>query len=139
MTATLDQMWPRTPIHRPAFLLGSVAPDIPLWVLSGGGIVYYHFILGWDMATASRWMFANLYFHNPFWLACHNLLHAPLLLLLGLALVWPQRCHIGSVSRWLFWFLLACLLHSLVDIFTHADDGPLLFFPLNWQFAFIAR
>ncbi len=30
------------PIHRQAFLLGSVAPDMPLWILSVGGIVYYH-------------------------------------------------------------------------------------------------
>ena len=30
------------------------------------------------------------------------------------------------------WFLAACLFHSLVDIVTHHDDGPLLLWPLEW-------
>jgi membrane-bound metal-dependent hydrolase YbcI (DUF457 family) len=77
-----------------------------------------------------------LYFHNPFWIASHNLLHSPILLLLLLSLLWRSRRNIGSPSRWFFWFLLACLLHSVVDIFTHADDGPLLFFPLEWTIRF---
>jgi membrane-bound metal-dependent hydrolase YbcI (DUF457 family) len=136
MTAALDKLLPRVPIHQQAFLIGSVAPDIPLWILSLGGIVYYHFILGWSLAKAFHLMFDNLYFYNPFWLAFHNLLHAPLLLLLGITLVWRKRRNIGSIYRWLFWFLLACLLHSSVDILTHADDGPLLFFPLNWSVRF---
>lgn len=136
MTAALDKLLPRVPIHQQAFLIGSVAPDIPLWILSLGGVVYYHFILGWSLAKAFHLMFDNLYFYNPLWLAFHNLLHAPLLLLLGITLVWKKRRNTGSIHRWLFWFLLACLLHSFVDIFTHVDDGPLLFFPLNWSVRF---
>ena len=31
---------------------------------------------------------------------------------------------------------MACLLHSFVDIVTHHDDGPVLFWPLNWHFRF---
>ncbi|MDX2242100.1 MAG: zinc dependent phospholipase C family protein [Leptolyngbyaceae cyanobacterium bins.302] len=135
-TAALDKAMPRVTIHRQAFLLGSVAPDLPLWILSLGGIIYYHFILGWSMAATSQLMFADLYFHNPFWLALHNLLHAPILLVLGIALIWKRRRNIGSVDRWLFCFLLACLFHSAVDMFTHADDGPLLLFPLNWSIRF---
>jgi len=136
MTATLDRLLPRVPIQRQAFLIGSVAPDLPLWLLSLGGVVYYHLILGWSLAKSFSLMFDHLYFYNPFWIAFHNLLHAPLLLLLGIALVWRKRRNIGSLYRWLFWFLLACLLHSLIDIFTHADDGPLLLFPLNWSIRF---
>lgn len=136
MTAALDKALPRVPIHQQAFLLGSVAPDLPLWVLSLGGIVYYHFILGWSMTATSRLIFADLYFYNPFWLAFHNLLHAPILLVLGIALVWKKRRNIGSVGRWLLWFLFACLFHSAVDIFTHVNDGPLLFFPLSWSIRF---
>lgn len=136
MTATLEKLLPRVPIQRQAFLIGSVAPDLPLWLLSLGGVVYYHLILGWSLAKSFSLMFDHLYFSNPFWIACHNLLHAPLLLLSGIALVWKKRRNIGSIYRWLFWFLLACLFHSLIDIFTHADDGPLLFFPLNWSVRF---
>lgn len=136
MTVALDKRLPRVPIHRTAFLLGSVAPDIPLWLLSTGGIIYYHLILGWSTQAAFHLMFDTLYFHNPFWLACHNLLHAPILLFLGIAVAWKKRRNIGSPSRFLFWFLLACLFHSCVDILTHADDGPLVFFPLNWTTRF---
>lgn len=136
MTAALHQALPRVPIVTSAFLLGSVAPDLPLWLLSVGGGLYLHYGLGWDMATTAHFMFDDLYFYNPVWLASHNFLHAPLLLILGLTIVWRSRCHIGSSQRWLFWFFLACLLHSVVDIFTHVDDGPLLFFPFNWTFRF---
>lgn len=136
MTATIDKLLPRVPIYRQAFLIGSVTPDIPLWILSLSGLVYYHFILGWSISAAAQLMFDDLYFHNPFWIAFHNLFHAPILLLLGIALVWKKRHNNDSICRWLFWFLLACLLHSVVDIFTHADDGPLLFFPFNWAIRF---
>ena len=132
MTAALDKALPRVPILRQAFLLGSIAPDIPLWILSIGGMIYYQFILGWSAAAAAHLMFDELYFHNFVWLALHNFLHSPVMLLLGLALVWKKRRNIGSRSRWCFWFLVACLFHSVVDILTHADDGPLVFFPLNW-------
>lgn len=136
MTAALDKRLSRVPIHQQAFLIGSVAPDIPLWILSIGGLVYYHFILGWTTREAFQLMFDHLYFQNPFWLSCHNLLHAPTLLLLGIVLVWRKRQNIGSKARFLFWFLLACLLHSFVDILTHVDDGPLVFFPFNWVVRF---
>jgi membrane-bound metal-dependent hydrolase YbcI (DUF457 family) len=136
ITAALDKVLPRVPIVKSAFLLGSVAPDLPLWLLSIAGIVYYRFILGWNAATTANWMFDHLYFHHPVWIALHNFLHAPLILLIGLALVWRTRRNIGSRSRWLFWFLLACGLHSMIDIFTHVDDGPLLLFPFDWTTRF---
>lgn len=135
MTASLAQVLPQVPIHRPAFLIGSVAPDLALWLLSIAGIIYYHFMSGWSMIATSHQLFSNLYFHNLFWIACHNLLHAPLLLLLGIILVWQKRSN-NSICCWLFWFFLGCLLHSFVDILTHADDGPLLLFPLNWEIRF---
>jgi membrane-bound metal-dependent hydrolase YbcI (DUF457 family) len=134
MTAALAKALPRVPIVKTAFLLGSVAPDLPLWLLSLGGMVYYHWILDWSMAGTFRLMFDRLYFQDPFWIAAHNFLHAPILLLLGLAGCWYYRHNRGA--RWLLWFLLACLLHAIVDIFTHGDDGPVLFFPLNWSYRF---
>jgi hypothetical protein len=33
----------------------------------------------------------------------------------------------------LFWFAAGCGLHTAVDILTHADDGPVLLFPLDWH------
>jgi len=136
MTAALDKALPRVPIVKSAFLLGSVAPDLPLWILSICGIIYYHFILGWSLANTFDLLFDQLYFYNPVWIALHNFLHSPVLLLLGLGLLWRSRRNIGSRERWLFWFLLACLFHTIVDIFTHANDGPLLLFPLDWSIRF---
>lgn len=138
MTAALEKALPRIPIVKTAFLFGSVAPDLPLWLLSIGGLIYYQAILGWSEADTFQLMFDHLYFQHPLWVIGHNFLHAPLILLTGITLVWQSRCNIGSRSRWLFWFLLACLLHSGVDILTHRDDGPLLLFPFNWTFRFIS-
>ncbi len=136
MTAALDKSLPRVPIVKRAFLLGSVAPDLPLWILSIGSISYYHFIQGWSLRETFNYIFDELYFHNPFWIASHNFLHSPILLLLALSFLWQSRRHIGSRTRWFFWFVVACLLHSFVDIFTHVNDGPLLFFPLEWTIRF---
>ena len=136
MTAAVDKALPRVPIVKSAFLLGSVAPDLPLWLLSIGSLIYYHFVQGWTMVETTRLMFDDLYFHNPFWIAFHNLFHSPLLLLLGISAVWRSRRNIGSTHRWWFWFFVACLFHSTADILTHADDGPLLLFPLNWTLRF---
>ena len=138
MTAALDKSLPKVPIVKKAFLLGSIAPDLPLWILSISSIGYYHFIQGWSLGDTFHLIFGKLYFHNPFWIASHNLLHSPILLLLGLSVVWRSRRNIGSRSRWFFWFLLACLFHSFVDILTHANDGPLLFFPLEWTIRFFS-
>lgn len=54
MTAALDKALPRVPIVKGAFLLGASAPDLPLWLLSIGGILYYHLILGWTRAETAR-------------------------------------------------------------------------------------
>lgn len=136
ITAAVDQASPRVPIVKSAFLLGSIAPDLPLWLLSIGGIVYYRLILGWSAADTANRLFDQLFFQDPLWIISHNFLHAPIVLLLGLAWVWQRRRNIGSRSRWLFWFLVACAGHSLIDIFTHANDGPLLLFPFNWTLRF---
>ena len=138
MTATLAKALPKVSVVRSAFLWGSIAPDLALWGLSLGGIVYYHFMLGWSMKQAFTLMFDDLYFHHPVWIVSHNLLHAPIFLLLGLGWAW-RSCHQGEKSRislWFVWFFLACLMHSAVDILTHVDDGSLVFFPLDWTARF---
>ena len=39
-------------------------------------------------------------------------------------------------STYLLWFVLGATLHSLIDIATHHNDGPLLFFPFDWTYRF---
>lgn len=111
-----------------ALLAGSAAPDVPLVLLSLGYVVDRRYIRRHlpDKTRCSP-TYNQLYFNNPWWIAAHNSLHAPLplfvLALLGLLLR----------QRWLLWFVLGAGLHTAVDIFTHADDGPVLLFPLDWK------
>ena len=134
-----------------AVLWGSVAPDIPLYLLSVGGGLYYTQIMGMAAGDAARLMFDDLFFNDIGWKAAHNFLHAPLIVLAGLGLTWrkgfstPIDTDVNTetkpegtdrVSHWLFWFFAACLVHSVIDILTHAMDGPLILFPFNWSLRF---
>ena len=136
MTAALRRAWKKQPPPASACLLGSVAPDIALYLLSLGGALHFRYLLGWSAEATWRQLFDILYFHNPFWIAAHNLLHSPTVLIIGLILLWRFQGLPEAVRRWLRWFLAACLLHSFVDVLTHVDDGPLLFFPFEWTIRF---
>lgn len=136
MTAAVRKGLPRWAMPAWAVLLGSVAPDIPLTVLSLGGFAYFTGMLGWTGGEAARRMYGTLYFENPWWIGAHSLLHSPtsvLLLLVGVQWGlgrWP------AWQRFARWFLLACLFHSLVDVATHYDDGPVVFWPFEWSYRF---
>jgi membrane-bound metal-dependent hydrolase YbcI (DUF457 family) len=128
------------PVHRTGLLLGAVLPDVPLLALTLG-FMARRFWSGIspteDPICGPR--FNRLYFQHPFWQAAHNLFHAPLLI--GL-LAWAgYRSGGGRQNKrggGLFWFALGCGFHALIDIMTHHDDGPLLFFPFNWRYRFPA-
>jgi membrane-bound metal-dependent hydrolase YbcI (DUF457 family) len=130
MSAALAKALPRVSMVKSAFLWGAIAPDLSLWGLSIGGIIYYHKMLGWSLEKTASLMFDNLYFNHPFWIISYNLLHAPFVLILGLGLSWKFS------NRWFLWFFLACLMHSIIDVLTHVDDGLLLFFPFDWKTRF---
>ena len=59
------------------------------------------------------------FFNSPWVKAQHNLFHSPLLdagyILLGYWL-WKQGYRGGA---WLFWFAIACMIHTLIDIPLH--------------------
>jgi hypothetical protein len=88
------------------------------------------------MTAALQHMFDQLYFHDPYWLAAHNTLHSPTVLLLALVITWLTANLQKRAPRWIFWFLVACLFHSFVDVLTHHHDGPLIFFPFDWDARF---
>lgn len=126
-----------------AFLLGSVLPDVPLFFLTAGYFVSRRVNAGAADEFLFGASFDALYFTNPWWIAAHNLFHAPLLILLyagvGYGLL-RQTAHPGW-RKWgwpLIWLAAGCGLHGLIDIFTHVNDGPVLFFPLNWTYRFQA-
>lgn len=115
-----------------ALLAGAVAPDLALGLLSVGYVIDRRYVRPHlpDKTRCSP-TYNDLYFHNPWWIAAHNSLHAPLpLFLLGLT---GYFCRSRRWGRRLFWFALGCGLHTAVDIVTHVDDGPVLFFPLDWH------
>ncbi len=123
-------------IPRSAFLLGAVLPDVPLWLLWPGAYLYYRYMQGDPTVTLFDPRIDSLYFSNAFWIASHNLLHSPTLLLLVLAALWRFNDRPETRGGWWFWFAAGCLIHSLIDIATHVDDGPLLFFPFEWSLRF---
>lgn len=112
-------------------------PDAPLGLLTAGYIIQRRWLNpALPDKTRCSPTYNQLFFHNRWWIAAHHLFHAPLLLLLY-ALIgdWGRR----RGKAWgasLFWFAIAAALHTGVDILTHNDDGPLLFYPLDWQTRF---
>ncbi|MEM7452834.1 MAG: hypothetical protein AAF456_00635 [Planctomycetota bacterium] len=117
--------------------LGSIAPDLALYVLTFGGALYFTQIQGWTTGDTFRHIFDNLYFSDPVWITLHNLLHAPIPIAIFFLISWTWwRAGNSSIARWLMYFLAACALHSVIDIFTHFDDGPLLLFPFDWTYRF---
>ena len=125
-------------IPRSALLWGAVAPDLPLYLLSVGGFVYYRYVQGMETRDTFNYMFDTLFFEDPFWIATHNFFHSPTLLLLMMALLWRFRGTLGSPFRWIFWLAVGCLIHTAIDIPTHVNDGPLLFFPFEWTIRYTA-
>lgn len=117
------------------FLLGSFLPDVPLFVLSlWFGL--FSTAAQEGMTAASMAEYDRLFFTDPLWIVPHNFFHAPLILtaLFGLGLLLERR-----KSPWgdrLLWFALAAGLHTAIDILTHHNDGPLLFFPFDFHTRF---
>lgn len=137
MTAALRRALPQWRIPRPAVFIGSVAPDIPLYLLTAGALVYFTQVEGWSTADATRHIFGTLYFDDIGWIAAHSALHSPVVLVAALAAMRTAAARKWTkAANWLSWFFAACLLHAIVDIATHYDDGPLVFWPLDWTVRF---
>lgn len=120
------------PDAQAALLAGSVLPDVPLALLTIGYLLDRR-VLRPHLPDKTRCSptYNGLYFNNPWWIAAHNSLHAPLpVFVLGLLGYLGRRAAWG---RRLFWFAVGCGLHSAVDVVTHVDDGPVLTFPLDWH------
>ena len=115
-----------------ALLAGSAAPDVPLALLTLGYVLDRRFLRPHlpDKTRCSP-TYNQLYFNNPWWIAAHNSLHAPLPLLLLALVGFLGRGH--AWGRRLVWFAIGCAGHTAIDIVSHAEDGPVLLFPLDWH------
>jgi len=122
----------RHALLRTPFLIGAILPDVPLAVLSIGTYLRARLDGGLDTGAVMRDAFDERYFREPLWIAAHNLFHAPLLLAVALVLLWRQRHRHASRLRWAFWLFAGYAVHTLIDLATHYDDGPVIFVPFEW-------
>jgi membrane-bound metal-dependent hydrolase YbcI (DUF457 family) len=118
-------------VHTPAFLTGSVLPDIPFALLTA----IYGLRYQWQQDISWQRTHVLLhdihFFKDPVWVIGHNLFHAPLILLaIGLLGYWLHRRGWAWGKR-IFWLAAGAGLHTAVDTLTHYDDGPLLLFPFD--------
>jgi len=131
------------PVTLSAVLWGSIWPDLPLITIAVICIIADSIRHTDDNSNDSSWtdqLFSTWYFSNPWVKAAHNLFHSCITLSVMLSLAYyrskaPNTTH-NSSATWCFWALMACCLHTLCDIPVHHDDGPLIFFPLNWDYRF---
>lgn len=143
------------PLRISALLLGSILPDLPLIILTviaiGRDITTGVFANSDFAATPgappppelieasmTAKLFEIWFFENPWVITAQNLFHSPLLvaifIIIGYA-AWRRGWRWGA---WFFWLFCAAMLHTLVDIPLHVNDGSLLLFPLNWRLRFIS-
>ncbi len=123
-------------LAKSAFLWGSVTPDFPLFFLSIGYSLYHRYFAAQIVVGVMNKTFDDLYFNNPFWIAGHNLLHSPTALIIYAIALWRFADKVGTRGHWWLSFVFGSMVHSVIDIFTHYDDGPVLFFPFDWHTRF---
>ncbi|HEX9869886.1 MAG TPA: metal-dependent hydrolase [Candidatus Tectomicrobia bacterium] len=124
-------------VHTPAVVIGAVLPDLPFFLLTVAGEIYYRWFAPLPATTGiMEYLHFTLFYRDPLWIVGHNLFHSlvvdTLLLCLGL---WGMRRK-RSWGAALFWLAASMLLHVGIDIVTHRSDGPLLWFPLSWTYRF---
>jgi hypothetical protein len=98
---------------------------------------------GWTGQLFSTW-----YFESAWVKAAHNIFHSPITLAPMIVISYycsknttaaaaaASTTTTTTTSTWCFWMLAACFLHTLCDIPVHHDDGPLILFPINWEYRF---
>lgn len=144
------------PVQMSALIVGSFIPDFLLtalaiifivrdWIVGAFDTVDFE-QLEPDQPTPPEWLEASLtmrlfddwFFNNPWVITLQNLFHSPLLLVIYLLVgywLWKRGTR---WSGWFFWMSAAAMLHTILDIPLHVDDGPLLLFPLNWTWRYEA-
>lgn len=126
------------PLRRRLFLLGGVAPDLGLFVMTLLAAAYYPLVDGLSRDETFRLIFDDLFYNAPAFVIAHNLLHAPLVLagLAGIGAWLRRRTTRERLGGALQAFAIGCVVHTALDIPVHHDDGPLLLFPFEWSVRF---
>lgn len=128
-----------------ALMFGAALPDLPLILTTLVCLVVDWFnkrpmpspdnpVTG----SVTGQLFNDWFFNNPWVIAEHNMFHSPTsLVLLGSLAYWLWLKN-KRYAGWIVWLMIGCMLHTLCDIPVHHDDGPLLFFPLNWDYRYMS-
>lgn len=112
--------------YQKMFLLGGILPDLPLCIFFILACLYSG---NFSQGLA---LFRNYYDQNLYVIAAHNVLHSPV----SLAMISTLCFFVGRHRQSLKMFVAGCFSHSLVDIYTHVDDGPKVFWPLEQKAQF---
>ena len=127
------------PLKSRALFIGSFAPDIPLILIAGGTILTDTIQQNFnneEVTSYTEQLFSDWFFNAVWVKSAHNLFHGPLMVLAYILIgYWAWK----NGKKWgpaLFWFAVACMGHTLIDIPLHYDDGPLLLFPFNLNLRF---
>ncbi len=130
-------------ISMAALLIGSVLPDLPFWLLTILGELWFLYIaplpgVGKDASIYQIMVYLHFdrFFTDPLWIVSHNFFHSLVINTVIIALGWWQMRHGRRWGTVLFWLGISTQFHTVLDVFTHTTDGPLLFFPLNWTYRF---
>ena len=139
MTTLIARQLPRQPmpVHTRALLLGSILPDVPFILLTLVGEIYFRWFAKLPTSgTIMEYLHFTLFFMNPIWIIGHNFFHSLIINSVLIALGYYGWRHAIQSGLPLFWLAVSMQFHTVIDVFTHASDGPLLFFPLNWSYRF---
>lgn len=141
MTALINRKLPKhgMPQHTLALLVGAVLPDFAFVLLTLGYEVYYRWVSAPPpnpYSSIMEYLHFDLFFNDPIWIVAHNTFHSLVVNLLLLLIGYVALKYTIRWGSFLFWLATAMLLHTVVDMFTHTSDGPLIFFPLNWTYRF---
>lgn len=114
--------------HPGWFAIGGFAPDVGLYLLTAGAAAYFPLAKDMSLRDAMDYAFGTLFFEDPVWVTVQNTLHSPVVLA-GLLAAGKL-----TASPKLMAFAAGCLLHTAMDIPVHHNDGPLVFFPFDWNY-----
>lgn len=124
-------------ISKTSLLVGSFLPDLPFILLTIGYEAYYRwFVVPPTSDSIMEYLHFDLFFNDPVWIISHNFFHS---LVINFVLLTVGYWGVRRELPWaylLFWLSVGTLFHTVIDIFTHHSDGPLLFFPLNWDYRY---
>lgn len=120
--------------RRRCAIIGAVLPDASIILaasINAANMLFENRGYDFDWFKAQMDL---LYFSDPVLISSHNFLHSPLnlTLLAALAMIFLDAKMRSPVLA----FLAGAASHSVVDLLTHVEDGPLLFWPLDWETRF---